>query len=140
MSRRPVGDRLVVSPMEALVAGGAAETFERQLQQLYRGGYRHPVVDFERSVRPVELTGLTGEAEQMLVDRRAELDDARRAVFARNQIVFEPREISQSDDVTVKYFTWLDARTSLEDLSGRLMSNGAGVKSVAWEHPKRERP
>ena len=60
-------------------------------------------------------------------------------VFARNQIVFEPREISQSDDVTVKYHTWLDPRTSLDDLSGQLMSVGAGVKSVVWEHPKRER-
>ena len=53
-------------------------------------------------------------------------------VFARNQIVFEPREISQSDDVTVKYQTWLDARTSLEDLSSQLMAEGRGVKSVAW--------
>src|SRR2546428_9411800 len=60
-------------------------------------------------------------------------------VFARNQIVFEPREISQSDDVTVKYHTWLDPRTSLDELSGQLMSVGAGVKSVVWEHPKRER-
>jgi anti-anti-sigma factor len=60
-------------------------------------------------------------------------------VFARNQIVFEPREISQSDDVTVKYHTWLDPRTSLEDLSGQLMTEGGGVKSVAWEHPKRDR-
>src|SRR5215204_3016203 len=60
-------------------------------------------------------------------------------VFARNQIVFEPREISQSDDVTVKYHTWLDPRTSLEDLSGQLMTIGGGVKSVAWEHPKRDR-
>jgi anti-anti-sigma factor len=60
-------------------------------------------------------------------------------VFARNQIVFEPREISQSDDVTVKYHTWLDPRTSLEDLSGQLMVAGGGVKSVAWEHPKRDR-
>ena len=60
-------------------------------------------------------------------------------VFARNQIVFEPREISQSDDVTVKYQTWLDPRTSLEDLSVQLMLDGAGVKSVAWEHTKRER-
>ena len=60
-------------------------------------------------------------------------------VFARNQIVFEPREISQSDDVTVKYHTWLDARTSLEDLSSQLMVEGGGVKSVAWEHPKRDR-
>ena len=60
-------------------------------------------------------------------------------VFARNQIVFEPREISQAGDVTVKYLTTLDARTSLEELSSQLMSDGAGVQSVAWEHPKRER-
>jgi len=60
-------------------------------------------------------------------------------VFARNHIVFEPREISQADDVTVKYRTWLDAPTSLEDLSVQLMLDGAGVKSVAWEHPRRER-
>jgi anti-anti-sigma factor len=60
-------------------------------------------------------------------------------VFARNQVVWEPREISQSDDVTVKYHTWLDPRTSLEDLSSQLMSDGGAVQAVAWEHPKRER-
>jgi anti-anti-sigma factor len=60
-------------------------------------------------------------------------------VFVRNQIVFEPREISQSDDVTVKYHTWLDPRTSLEDISAQLMGDESGVQSVAWEHPKRER-
>jgi hypothetical protein len=60
-------------------------------------------------------------------------------VFARNQIVWEPREISQAGDVTVKYHTWLDPRTSLEDLSSQLMADGGGVQSVAWEHPKRER-
>ena len=60
-------------------------------------------------------------------------------VFARNQIVFEPREISQADDVTVKYHTWLDPRISLEDLSVQLMQDAVGVKSVVWEHPKRER-
>src|SRR5258705_861455 len=45
MFRRTVGDRLVMSPMEPLVAGAAAEAFERHLQQLYRGGSRHLVVD-----------------------------------------------------------------------------------------------
>jgi uncharacterized membrane protein YhiD involved in acid resistance len=60
-------------------------------------------------------------------------------VFARNQIVFEPREISQADDVTVKYHTWLDPRTSLETISSELMVEASGVKSVAWEHSKRER-
>jgi anti-anti-sigma factor len=60
-------------------------------------------------------------------------------VFARNDVVFEPREISQSDDVTVKYHTWLDPRISLEDLSGQLMDPAAGVKSVTWENAKREK-
>jgi anti-anti-sigma factor len=61
-------------------------------------------------------------------------------VFARNHIMFEPREISQADDVSVKYLTWLDPRTSLEDISHQLITEGAGVTSVAWEHPKREKP
>ena len=58
-------------------------------------------------------------------------------MFARNQVVFEPREISQADDVTVKYLTWLDQRASLDELSTQLMTADSGVQSVAWEHPKR---
>jgi len=76
MSNRAIGERLVLSPLEPLIAGGPAEAFERHLRQLYQSGYRR----------------------------------------------------------------WLDPRTSLEDLSLQLMTDGAGVKSVAWEHPKRERP
>jgi anti-anti-sigma factor len=59
------------------------------------------------------------------------------AVFVRNQVMFEPREISQSDDVTVKYITWLDPRASLDDLSSQLMADASGVESVSWEHTKR---
>jgi anti-anti-sigma factor len=58
-------------------------------------------------------------------------------VFARNQIVFEPREIAQSDEVTVKYHTWLDPRMSIDDVSAQLMRDAEGVTAVAWEHPKR---
>jgi len=58
-------------------------------------------------------------------------------VFARNEIIFEPREITQSDDVTVKYHTWLNPTTSLDDLSAQLMRDASGVTGVAWEHPKR---
>ena len=59
------------------------------------------------------------------------------AVFARNQVTFEPREISQSDDVTIKYQTWLSPQVALEDLSGQLMAGGsAGVTAVSWERPK----
>jgi len=60
-------------------------------------------------------------------------------VFARNHVVFEPREIAQSDNAAVKYHTWLDARVSLGDLSAQLTREDAGVKSVAWEQAKRER-
>jgi hypothetical protein len=86
MSRSPAGDRLVLSPMETLVTGGAGNAFERQLQQLYRGGYCHLVVD---------LRGVCALAS---------------------------------------------AETSLEDLSAQLMSDGAGVKVVAWGRPRGERP
>jgi anti-anti-sigma factor len=58
-------------------------------------------------------------------------------VFARNQIVFEPREIAQSDEVTVKYHAWLGPHMSLDDLSAQLMRDADGVTAVAWEHPKR---
>ena len=76
---------------------------------------------------------------EVLADGRQFPNTHVEGVFARNEIVFEPREISQADDVTVKYLTWLDPRLSLEDLSGQLMDPGAGVKSVTWEHPKRDR-
>ncbi len=59
------------------------------------------------------------------------------AVLVRNHVLFEPREISQSDDVTVKYLTWLDQRASLDDLSSQLMADDAGVQAVSWEHVKR---
>ena len=58
-------------------------------------------------------------------------------VFARNHIVFEPREIAQADEVTVKYHAWLDPRMSLDDVSAQLMRDVSGLASVSWEHPKR---
>ena len=58
-------------------------------------------------------------------------------VFARNHIVFEPREIAQADEVTVKYHAWLDPRMSLDDVSAQLMRDVSGLTSVSWEHPKR---
>jgi anti-anti-sigma factor len=57
-------------------------------------------------------------------------------VFARNQIAFEPREITQGDEVTVKYHTWLAPGTSIEDLSQQ-MRDIPGVTEVGWEPPKR---
>jgi anti-anti-sigma factor len=57
-------------------------------------------------------------------------------VFARNQIVFEPREITQGKKVAVTYHTWIEPRTSIEDLSAQIR-NIPGITGVGWERPKR---
>jgi len=58
-------------------------------------------------------------------------------VFARNRIVFEPRELAQKKEVTMVYHTTLDPSVSLEDVSAQLVDGEAGVTSVSWEPPKR---
>jgi anti-anti-sigma factor len=59
-------------------------------------------------------------------------------VFAVNHVVFEPREVEQGDEATVRYLTTLGAHDSLEDLSHQLMDGGkAGIKNVSWSPPKR---
>jgi anti-anti-sigma factor len=60
------------------------------------------------------------------------------SVFARNHVIFEPREVSQGKELSVRYYTLLDADQSLESLSEKLMDEGrAHVKSVSWELPKK---
>jgi len=60
------------------------------------------------------------------------------AVFARNRVAFEPREVSQSKDVVIRYHTSLTPSQSLEELSAELMGAGTrGVKSVSWELPRK---
>ena len=51
------GSRLVLSPQEPLVAGGPAEELERRVQELFRQGYRHVVVDL-RAVPSADSAGL----------------------------------------------------------------------------------
>ncbi len=59
-------------------------------------------------------------------------------VFARNRVVFEPREVSQGKETAVKYHTAVDQNLPLEDLSAQLMGDGkSGVKSVSWEVSKK---
>ena len=59
-------------------------------------------------------------------------------VFAVNRVVFEPREVAQGEEATVRYLTTLAPQDSLEDLSNQLMDGGkAGIKNVSWSPPKR---
>ncbi len=59
------------------------------------------------------------------------------SVFARNGVTFEPREITQSDDVTIKYHTFLAPDMSIEELTAQLMVEGSGVSGVSWDRAKR---
>jgi hypothetical protein len=59
-------------------------------------------------------------------------------VFARNHVIFEPREVTQGKALSVRYYTLLDPDQSIESLSEQLMGGGrAGVKSVSWELPRK---
>jgi anti-anti-sigma factor len=60
------------------------------------------------------------------------------SVFARNRVLFEPREVSQGKETMVKYHTLVDQNLPLEDLSAQLMGGGtSGIKSVSWELSKK---
>lgn len=60
------------------------------------------------------------------------------SVFARYRMLFEPREVTQGQEATVRYRVTLDPNTSLDALSEQLMNGGAsGIKSVAWGSPKK---
>ena len=79
---------------------------------------------------------------EMMVEIQAESRDFPTAhvqgVFARNRVVFEPRELSQGKSVAVRYRATLAPNQSLDDLSAQLVADGgAGIKSVSWEHPKK---
>lgn len=58
-------------------------------------------------------------------------------VFARNGIVFEPREMAQGKMATLVYHTTLEPSLSLEDISAQLLAGNSGITSVTWETPKR---
>lgn len=59
-------------------------------------------------------------------------------VFAVDGIVFEPREVSQGEEPTIRCLTTLTPTDSLEDLSAALMGDGkCGIKNVSWASPKR---
>jgi anti-anti-sigma factor len=60
------------------------------------------------------------------------------SVFARNHVIFEPREVSQGKALSVRYYALLDPDQSLESLSEQLMAGGkANVQSVSWELPRK---
>lgn len=50
-------DRLVLSPQEPLIAGGPAEELERRIQEIFKSGYEHVVIDL-RGVPTADSAGV----------------------------------------------------------------------------------
>ena len=78
------GSRLVLSPQEDLVAGGPAEELERRVQDLFRQGYGHVVLDL-RGVTRADSAGIRalvrGHTSAQRLHRRFTLVSPRREVL-----------------------------------------------------------
>ena len=60
------------------------------------------------------------------------------SVFARNGVIFEPREVAHGKETKVTYHAVVSPDIAVEDLTEELMANGtAGIKAVSWEIAKR---
>src|SRR6266850_7354500 len=57
MSNKTIGERLVLCPLEPLVAGGRAEALERHLCRLFHSGYRSLTVDLS-NVPAIDSAGI----------------------------------------------------------------------------------
>ena len=57
MPNKAIGERLVLSPLEPLVAGGPADALERHVRQLFHSGYRCLVVDLS-NVPAIDSAGI----------------------------------------------------------------------------------
>lgn len=59
-------------------------------------------------------------------------------IFTLNRIQFERREVSQGEKTVGRYYTVLDPRCSLQDISDQLLGDGStSIKSIVWEPPKK---
>src|SRR5512139_1174565 len=47
VSRRKIGDHLLLKPQQSLLADGSADAFGIELRQMIRDGYHHLIIDFE---------------------------------------------------------------------------------------------
>ena len=106
-------DRLLLSPQEALIAGGPAEELERRIQDVFKGGYEHVVVDL-RGVPDADSAGIRalvrGHTSAQRLNRRFTL-------VSPNPKVRELLELSLLTRVLEVVDTLVEAKT----------------KTVAWD-------
>jgi anti-anti-sigma factor len=106
-------DRLLLSPQEALVAGGPAEELERRIQEVFKSGYEHVVIDL-RGVPTADSAGVRalvrGHTSAQRLNRRFTL-------VSPNPRVMELLELSLLTRVLEVVDTLVEAKT----------------KTIAWD-------
>jgi anti-anti-sigma factor len=119
------GSRLVLSPQEPLVTGGPAVELERRIQELFRQGYRHVVVDL-RAVPSADSAGIRalvrGHTSAQRLNRRFTL-------IGPNARVMELLNLSLLDRVLEIKDTIADARA--QDLRWDRVLTIAGVVVIS---------
>jgi anti-anti-sigma factor len=100
-------DRLLLSPQEALIAGGPAEELERRIQEVFKSGYEHVVIDL-RGVPTADSAGIRalvrGHTSAQRLNRRF-------TVVSPNPRVMDLLELSLLTRVLEVVDTLVDAKT-----------------------------
>ena len=110
-------DRLLLSPQEALIAGGPAEELERRIQDVFKAGYEHVVIDL-RGVPNADSAGIRalvrGHTSAQRLNRRFTL-------VSPNPKVKELLELSLLTRVLEVVDTLVEAKTKTIRVGSRLV-------------------
>lgn len=117
-------NRLLLSPQEPLVAGGRAEELERRIQQVFKSGYEHVVIDL-RGVPNADSAGIRalvrGHTSAQRLNRRFTL-------VSPNPPVRELLELSLLTNVLEVVDSLVDAKT--RTIPWERVWSGVGVALV----------
>ena len=100
-------DRLLLSPQEPLVAGGPAEEFERRIQEVFKSGQEHLVIDM-RGVPTIDSAGIRALVRGHTTAQRL---NRRFTLVSPNPRVRETLELSLLTRVLEVVDTLVEAKT-----------------------------
>ncbi len=117
-------DRLLLSPQEALIAGGPAEELERHIQEVFKSGYEHVVIDL-RGVPSADSAGVRALVRGHTTAQRL---SRRFTVVSPNPKVMELLELSLLTRVLEVVDTLVEAKT--KSIPWRRVWTGVAVAAV----------
>ncbi len=106
-SAKTKADRLLLSPQEPLVAGGPAEEFERRIQEVFKSGQEHLVIDL-RGVPTIDSAGIRALVRGHTTAQRL---NRRFTLVSPNPRVRETLELSLLTRVLEVVDTLVEAKT-----------------------------